>query len=87
MIRQCRAMSPCIGKAQGIVPAVTPRGDGISAVQSLFDDSAPPEEPRAFDWGYPRGHCTGHGNRSPMFQDAAMARFIEDEWIAGDETP
>ncbi|WP_428968169.1 hypothetical protein ACQR50_09800 [Sphingomonas sp. Xoc002] len=41
----------------------------------------------ACDWGYWRGLYTGYGNRSPMIQYAAMTRFIEDEWTAGDEKP
>ncbi|MBB4608487.1 hypothetical protein GGQ89_000689 [Sphingomonas yabuuchiae] len=41
----------------------------------------------ACDWGHLRGLYAGQGNRSPMFQYAAMARFIEDEWIAGDKKP
>ncbi|APX66444.1 hypothetical protein V3I01_09175 [Sphingomonas sp. gentR] len=41
----------------------------------------------ACDWGHLRDLYAGQGNPSPMFQYAAMARFIEDEWIAGDKKP
>lgn len=41
----------------------------------------------ACDRGHLRGLYAGQGNPSPMFQYAAMARLIEDEWIAGDKKP
>lgn len=41
----------------------------------------------AFDRRYRRGLCSGRGNRSPMSQYAAMARCIDNEWLAGDKTP
>lgn len=63
------------------------RADGVSTILSLFDDAAAPEGLSPFDWGYLRGLYSGQGDRRPMVQYAAMARFAEDEWTAGDKTP
>ncbi|WP_267432489.1 hypothetical protein [Sphingomonas sp. GM_Shp_1] len=72
-----------------LLAQIRPRkGEGVSTILSLFDaDGAAPEAMTPFDWGYLRGLYSGPGDRRPMFQYAAMARFVEEETAKGEPKP